>query len=312
MKKNIIIIISILGIAFRGFSQNEIKPLNVAIFLYEGVELLDFAGPYEVFGNTGGFNVYTISYLPEVGVFPKNTIKLKPDYQLVDCPKPDIIILPGATPEGVMRVYNNQEVMEWIKETDKNTQLTMSVCTGAYFLSKNGILDGKSVTTHHGAIDYLQKYTPKANVLRNTRFVEDGKLITTAGVSAGLDGALHIVEKLKGLATAKSIASLLEYDHWKPNLGVVIGAKNQIESSLQKPKKGNNKLSMKQKKDADNQEVTRDFFAEKIDPVCKMPVEDDTKILSKYKGKKVGFCSVVCQEMFDKNPKKYMVSITKK
>lgn len=116
------IVISIWASFIANAQPTPNKPMNVAIFLYKGVELLDFAGPYEVFGNTGGFNVCTVSYLPEVSVFPQNKIKLKPDYQLVDCPKPDIIIFSGATPEGVMRVYMNDEVMNWIKETDKGTQ----------------------------------------------------------------------------------------------------------------------------------------------------------------------------------------------
>jgi transcriptional regulator GlxA family with amidase domain/YHS domain-containing protein len=294
-------IVSILTLTY-SFAQTESKPLNVAIFLYEGVELLDFAGPYEVFGNTGGFNVYTISYLPEVSVFPQKKIKLKPDYQLVDCPKPDIIILPGATPEGVMKVYMNEEVMKWVKEINEQTQITMSVCTGAYFLSKNGILDGKSATTHHGAIDYLQQYTPKAKILRNTRFVEDGKIITTAGVSAGLDGALHIVAKLKGFEVAKKTASLMEYDHWKPNMGIVIGTTNQQPTN----KKSNTLVKKSSGKVAKNAEIIRDFLAEETDPVCKMHINKDTKHLSAYKGKKVGLCSIVCKEMFDKEPEKYI------
>jgi transcriptional regulator GlxA family with amidase domain/YHS domain-containing protein len=295
-----ILIVSFLTMV-SSFAQTETKPLNVAIFIYEGVELLDFSGPYEVFGNTGGFNVYTVSYLPEVSVYPQNKIKLKPDYQLVDCPKPDILIFPGATPEGVMRVYMNEEVMKWVKETNEQTQLTMSVCTGAYFLSKAGILDGKSATTHHGAIDYLQQYTPKAKILRNTRFVEDGKIITTAGVSAGLDGALHIVEKLKGMEVAQKTASLMEYDHWKPNMGIVVGAINQ-KSTNKKTKKPIKKSNAKMTK---NEEVIKDFLAEETDPVCKMHIDKNTKQLSEYKGRKVGFCSIVCKEMFDKSPKKY-------
>jgi transcriptional regulator GlxA family with amidase domain/YHS domain-containing protein len=296
-----ILIINILT-SFITVAQTENKPMNVAIFLYEGVELLDFAGPYEVFGNTGGFNVYTVSYLPEVSVFPTNKIKLKPDYQLADCPKPDILIFPGATPEGVMRVYKNEEVMNWVKATNEQTHLTMSVCTGAYFLSKIGALDGKSATTHHGAIDYLQQYTPKAKILKNTRFVEDGKIITTAGVSAGLDGALHIVEKLKGLEVAKQVAYLMEYDHWKPNMGIIVVTTNE--------KLPNKKVKVAVKKPSPKtvktEEVIRDFFAEETDPVCKMHIGKDTKHLSEYKGKKVGFCSIVCKEMFDKKPEKYV------
>jgi transcriptional regulator GlxA family with amidase domain/YHS domain-containing protein len=196
----------------------------------------------------------------------------------------------------------NEDVMKWVKEINEQTQITMSVCTGAYFLSKNGILDGKSVTTHHGAVDYLQQYTPKARVLRNTRFVEDGKIITTAGVSAGLDGALHIVEKLKGLEVAKKTASLLEYDHWKPNMGVVIGATNQQPSN----KKTKSSIKKSKVKVAKNEEVIKDFLAEETDPVCKMHIDKNTKYLSEYNGKKVGFCSVVCKEMFDKKPEKFV------
>jgi transcriptional regulator GlxA family with amidase domain/YHS domain-containing protein len=298
-----LLIVSVLTM-MNSFAQTELKPLNIALFLYEGVELLDFAGPYEVFGNTEGFNVYTVSYLPEVGVFPTNKIKIKPDYQLVDCPKPDIIVFPGATPEGIMRVYNNEDVMKWVKATNEQTQLTMSVCTGAYFLSKNEILDGKKVTTHHGAIDYLQKYTPKATVLRNTRFVEDGKIITTAGVSAGLDGALHIVEKLKGLKVAQKVASLMEYDHWKSGMGLVVGKEKNTSIKLQETDVKPKKVGKIQK--PESKAIMLVLEEDCKDPVCKMPVLKGAKDVSIYKGKQIGFCSIVCKEMFDEKPEKYV------
>ena len=115
-----------------------------------------------------------------------------------------------------------QKLIDWIKERAKTTQIMMSVCTGAGLLSKAGLLDGKEVTTFHGYLGELQKITPKAKVLANTRFVDNGQVITTAGVSAGTDGALHVVAKIKGEATAKATAFYMEYDKWQPKAGKII------------------------------------------------------------------------------------------
>lgn len=98
----------------------------------------------------------------------------------------------------------------------------LSVCTGALLLSKAGLLDGKQATTWYGFIDRLQEATPKAKILRNTRFVDNGQIVTTAGVSAGIDGALRVVTKLLGKEAARATAKYMEYDKWDPNAGLLI------------------------------------------------------------------------------------------
>lgn len=192
---------------------------NVAIFIHDGVELLDFAGPGEVFSSSG-FNVYTVA-ATEQPIISQGFVKITPQYSIANCPKPDIIVLPGGATDVPMR---NEDVLRWLKKAIPETTVTLSVCTGAGLLSKTGFLDGKTATTFHNYIDELQRMTPKAKVVRNTRFVDNGSIITTAGVSAGIDGALHVVEKLKGKAAARSSAEYMEYDKWKPEEGLIVKA----------------------------------------------------------------------------------------
>jgi transcriptional regulator GlxA family with amidase domain len=192
---------------------------NVAIFIHNGVELLDFAGPGEVFASSG-FNVYTVSDT-DAPIICQGFVKITPQYTIANCPRPDIIVLPGGATEIPM---GNDKVIQWLKKTVPNTTVTMSVCTGAGLLSKAGLLDGATVTTFHNYIDALQQITPKAKVIRNTRFVDNGLIITTAGVSAGIDGALHVVSRLKGKEAAVSTTEYMEYDKWKPEEGLIISA----------------------------------------------------------------------------------------
>lgn len=200
--------------------EKQKKPAkrNVAIFVHNGVEVLDFAGPSEVFASTEGFNVYTVSLTTEP-IISQGFIKIIPAYSLSDCPKPDIVVLPGGQTGPFLE---NKPLIDWIKTCAQHAEIMLSVCTGAGLLAKAGLLDGKQATTFHNYIDPLQKATPNARILRNTRFVDNGQIITTAGVSAGIDGALHVVAKLKGLAVATQTAHYMEYDKWKPNEGLVV------------------------------------------------------------------------------------------
>ncbi len=199
-------------------SQGQTRKRNVAIFIHNGVEVLDFAGPSEVFASTAGFNVYTVS-LTKDPIISQGFIKVVPTYSLADCPKPDILVLPGGQ-TGPM--IENTALIDWIKRCSAQAEVMLSVCTGAGLLAKAGLLDGKQATTFHDYIEPLQRATPKAQILRNTRFVDNGQVITTAGVSAGIDGALHVVAKLKGLTVATQTARYMEYDKWKPNEGLVV------------------------------------------------------------------------------------------
>jgi transcriptional regulator GlxA family with amidase domain len=196
----------------------QTKKRNVAIFIHNGVEVLDFAGPSEVFAATQGFNVYTVSLTKEP-IISQGFIKVLPTYSLTDCPKPDILVLPGGQTGPFLE---NEPLISWIKRCAQSAEVILSVCTGAGLLGKAGLLDGLQATTFHNYIEPLQKANPRARILRDTRFVDNGQIITTAGVSAGIDGALHVVAKLKGLATATQTAAYMEYDKWKPNEGLVV------------------------------------------------------------------------------------------
>lgn len=219
----LLIFIVALFFARDNFAQGKKGKLNIAIFIYDGVEILDFGGPAEVFASAVkdtnyAFNVYTVA-VDTSPIISQRFIKIVPQYTIYNCPEPDIIVLPGGS-SGKSAGDNN--VLNWLNNNDSNTEIIMSVCTGAIILSKAGLLDGKQVTTWYGRIKYLSDITPKATVLANTRFVDNGHIITTAGVSAGIDGALHVVAKLLGEKEAARIARYMEYDKWQPNQGLVV------------------------------------------------------------------------------------------
>jgi transcriptional regulator GlxA family with amidase domain len=220
--KSTSLLIAFVLLASLATAQTESKTYKVAVFIYQGVELLDFAGPLEVFSNAPGFEVFTIAPKMETIVAMNKNIKFIPNYSISNCPAFDIIVFPGANMEGLMPVYSDSVTINWISKAYRKSILTMSVCTGAAFLSKAGILDGHTATTHWGAVSNLQALTPKAIVVDNKRFVQDGKLLTTAGVSAGLDGALHALSMLLGKDVAAKVAHDIEYDHWKPGSGLIV------------------------------------------------------------------------------------------
>lgn len=195
---------------------------NVAIFVHDGVEILDFSGPGEVFAaarpENGGFKVYTVSLTKEP-IFSQGFVKIIPEYSIADVPTPDILVIPGGNSGPVA---NNPQVTAWIRQIAPDLEIALSVCTGAFVLQKAGLLDGKKATTWHGAIDRLRQMATRTEVLENTRWVDNGRVITTAGVSAGIDGALHVVEKIFGPETAQATARYMEYDKWKPGEGMVV------------------------------------------------------------------------------------------
>ncbi len=221
MKKEHVIISAFLTIGFltagHVIAQQAGKEnYNVAVFLYDGVELLDFAGPGEVF-SAAGFKVYTMS-VDGNDLLSQGFVRIKPEYSLDTAPDPDIVIFPGG---GSGPTSRNQKVLDWINARVKAGALGMSVCTGASILANAGLLKGLNVTTWYGFIPQLQKDHPDMKVLPDTRFVDNRNVITTAGVSAGIDGALHAVARIKGLDVAKKAARYMEYDKWKPEEGRV-------------------------------------------------------------------------------------------
>ena len=200
---------------------------RVAIFIFNEVEVLDFAGPFEVFSVAGlrtlsvpPFEVFTVAQFDTINA--RNHLTIKPTFTLEKAPKADIIVIPGGggfhadgTPFGSRREMNNPIVLKWIHEQSANAQLTLSVCTGSLILAKAGLLEGKEATTHFLAIDSLRKVSDNITVKEKTRFVDNGTIITSEGVSAGIDMSLHVVGKLLGKEVADETARYMQYDYWK-------------------------------------------------------------------------------------------------
>jgi transcriptional regulator GlxA family with amidase domain len=146
-------------------------PVKVAILVYPDVELLDFSRPAEVLSSTRDVQVYLVSTQDKAVATNHNVVHLTADYTLADTPQPDILVVPGGSGEVVAGVYRDPAVVAWIKKVDHGTQLTMSVCTGAFILSQTGLTHHKRITSHWSALDSLQRFDPKATVLKDKRFV---------------------------------------------------------------------------------------------------------------------------------------------
>jgi transcriptional regulator GlxA family with amidase domain len=187
---------------------------TVAVLIFEGVELLDFAGPAEVFivaAEGKAFKVFTVSGSTQ----PLKTmggVTVTPDYSYDKAPKADIVVVPGG---GMASV--GEAGRAWIKKAAGEAEITMSVCFGAMLLADTGLLDGIEATTHHWGLERLKQSAPKCKVVGDRRFVDSGKIITTGGVTAGIDGALHVVERVLGKEAARWTADeWLEHRQAKP------------------------------------------------------------------------------------------------
>ncbi|QIP15417.1 DJ-1/PfpI family protein [Spirosoma aureum] len=199
---------------------------TVAILLFNEIEVLDFSGPFEVFGIAGKvagkshFQVFTVA---ERGpVYARNGLCITPTYLLNDHPKADIIIVPGGggyhtdgTPFGSRREMDNPAILNWVRRSAETAELVLSVCTGALILAKAGLLEALSATTHYMAIDSLSQLAPNTTVLPAERYVDNGQIITSAGISAGIDMSLYVVGRLLGKDIADETAEYMQYDYWK-------------------------------------------------------------------------------------------------
>lgn len=186
---------------------------KVAILLFNGVEIVDYTGPYEMFG-AAGCNVYTVG----VSTQPVTTamgMVVTPKYTFAEAPQPDVLVVPGGSIGSAM---NSAPTIDYVKSTSGGTQHTLSVCNGAFILAKAGLLDGLSATTTVGNIDRLAAQYPKTKVVRDQRVVDNGKIVTAGGLSAGIDGALHVIGKLMGEGAAQNVALNEEYD-WAATAG---------------------------------------------------------------------------------------------
>ena len=187
---------------------------NVGILLFDDVEVLDFAGPFEVFSVTGRrdgsnpFNVFTVAEHARP-IAARNNLTVVPALTFDDCPKLDVLVIPGGY--GTRREMLNEKVLDFVKTRATEAEVVLSVCTGSLILGRAGLLDGLAATSHHAALEELKQAAPTALIQADRRVVDNGKIVVAAGVSAGLDASFHVVEKLLGQGAKEETAHYIEY-----------------------------------------------------------------------------------------------------
>ncbi len=193
---------------------------TVGLYLFDDVEVLDFAGPYEVFSTASRvqsrldpqspmlFEVVTIADDKRI-VCARGGLKVLPDVEITAHPHLDVLVIPGGI---VTAELKRDGIIDWIARTASTTQITASVCTGAFLLGKAGLLKGKPATTHWEDLDDFHSMFPEIRVQAEARWVDVGQIMTSAGISAGIDMSLHLVSRLESQELAVKTARQMEYD----------------------------------------------------------------------------------------------------
>lgn len=191
-------------------------PTVVAILLFDDVEVLDFAGPFEVFSVAAELlndhrelRVVTVAESPgEIRAI--GGLRIRPERTIAELTGPDVLVVPGG--DGTRREMYNESLLRWVTTVHGRAGLTLSVCSGARLLARAGLLDGLRVTTHHQVLEHLRELAPAAFVESNPRYIDAGRIVTTGGISAGIDGAFHVVARFWGEDAARATAAYMEYD----------------------------------------------------------------------------------------------------
>jgi len=215
--------------------------MKIAILIYNGITMLDAIGPYEVLSNLPDVEIFFVA--KKRGLIKADTgfATLKAKYNFKDISNADILIIPGST-ISFIDVIKDEKTLEWIKNIDATTQLTTSVCSGSIILAKAGLLDGLHATSHWKTMPLLKDYNA---IFKTDRVVKDGKYITSAGVSAGIDMAFMICDDLVGEDQTRAIQLVLEYDP-KPlyNSGNIDSCDKETIELAEKILKKNSKREM--------------------------------------------------------------------
>src|SRR5438094_3317836 len=258
-------------------SLKPAPPIPVAFVISEGAVVIDFCGPWEIFrdvmlpGGDHPFRLYTVSD-KIAPITAGGGMKIVPDYTFANAPVPKVIVIPAQSePSAAM--------LKWIRESTKNTDVTMSVCTGAFVLAKTGLLSGKSATTFHSAFNSFAMEFPDIQLKRGARFVENGNLATAGGLSSGIDLALRVVERYYGRDVAQKTAYNMEYQ----GQGWMNADSNQVYAAAPVS--------------------TAEHL---LCPVCGMDVDVPTAPKSVYKGATYYFCSDDDKKIFDSAPDKFV------
>lgn len=194
--------------------------LTVGIYLFDEVEVLDFAGPFEVFstasrvysllhpGDPKPFRVITVA-LDSSFITARGGLQVHPSHTITNHPPIDVLVIPGGVVSAQLEL---PAVIDWIARNAPKATLTASVCTGAFLLAKVGLLDGKTVTTHWEDIQDLRAMFPKVSVVENQRWIDAGQIVTSGGISAGIDMSLYLVARIVDHELAAKTAHQMEFD----------------------------------------------------------------------------------------------------
>lgn len=197
--------------------------MNIAILTFDGAEELDFVGPWEVFTMSNEVFGYQDKERPDQVFLVSETggtiscakgMRVENDFSLSSAPEIDVLLVPGG--QGTRREVNNDGLLQWIADRAKGCTWVTSVCTGAMLLTAAGPAKGKRVTTHWGFVETLRDRNEAAEVLADARYVQDGNIVTAAGVSAGIDMALWLVGQIHGEDHARAVQRGMEYDPEPP------------------------------------------------------------------------------------------------
>ncbi len=188
--------------------------MNIGILIFDEVEVLDFCGPLETFSVINDVsdiqtNVFTVAKKATI-VHARSNLKVQPNYSFSDHPTLDILIIPGGN--GTRKLMNDEETLKWIYTQHIDTQYIMSICTGALLLAKLGLLLEMKATTHHTCFHLLEEIDPTITIIKGQRFVDEGKVLTSGGISAGIDLSFYMIEKIWGNDLAEQVAKEMEYD----------------------------------------------------------------------------------------------------
>jgi len=198
--------------------------INVGIFLYNEIEVLDFAGPFEVFSTASRvnsrisknseslFNVFTVAE-DQNPIFARGGLQIIPKHSFSDHPEINLLIIPGGIVTDELKKNN---ISSWILNTSNTADITASVCTGAFLLANAGLLKSKRATTHWEDIDDLISMFPDIKIQKNVRWVDEGPIVTAAGISAGIDMGLHLISRVANEDLAVLTAKQMEFD-WTKN-----------------------------------------------------------------------------------------------
>lgn len=284
--KNNLLMFCLLAVAGLAQAQDTTKIIRVAVLLYPGAELIDFAGPTDVFVKAnamtrGMYKVYSVAFGSQLVQTQDGGPFIQPTYTVEAMPRPDILVIPGAGMEVIDSLKKDARLINFLKRYQDSVSVTMSVCTGAYLLGSAGLLNNRKATTHYFVADDLHEQYPTIAVVKNVRFVDQGRIVTTSGVSSGIDGALHLVKRYSGDVTAEFVARGLQYtpheiDKWPvPFKGMKYNRTHPMNAKAKAARA-------------------------MVDPVCQMSGNKNS--FTVYKGKTYYFCSEGCKNKFIKKP----------